>query len=52
MVSLRSSFCKSLLNFLLEKKLAIALKTILILEAIAKAVIIVKGTLIEGGTLL
>ena len=34
-----------------EKKLAIALKTILALEAVAKVIIIVKGTSIEEGTL-
>ena len=40
---------RSFLNSVLEKKLAIALKTLLILEASAKLVFIVYGTLIEKG---
>ena len=35
----------------LEKKLAIALKTLLVLEAIVMTAMVVKGTLIEEGTL-
>ena len=43
---------RSFLISRLEKKLAIALKSLLILEAVAKAVFIVNGLLAEKGTLL
>ena len=41
---------KSLSKSVLEKKLAIALKALLVLEATAKVALIVKGVLIEKGT--
>ena len=50
MVSLYSIFCGCLLISRPEKKLAIALKSFLVLEAIAKVVIIAKVTLTEKGT--
>ena len=52
MVSLHSIFCGCLLISRPEKKLAIALKSFLALEAIAKVVFIVKDNLTEKGTLL
>ena len=52
MASLHLIFCGCLLNTLPEKKLAIALKAILILEAMATVVFGVKTTLLEKSTLL
>ena len=50
MVSLHLISNKRLLSSVLEKKLAIALKTLLVLEATAKVVLIVKAVLIQKGT--
>ena len=52
MVSLHSIFCRCLLISCLEKKLAMVLKAILVLEAIAKVTLAVKSLLIEEGMLL
>ena len=40
---------RALLNYVLDKKLAIALKTLLVLEATAKVAFIVEGTLVQKG---
>ena len=50
MVSLHVIPNRSFLNFALEKKLSIALKTLLVLEATAKVALIVSATLIDKGT--
>ena len=50
MVSLHASFAGVLLISRLERKLAMALKSILVLETIAEVVLVVKQNLIEKGT--
>ena len=52
MVSLHASFAGALLMSRLEKKLAMALKSMLALEAVAMVVLLVKFNLIEKRTLL
>ena len=50
MVSLHLISNRTPPNFVLEKKLAIVLKTLLALEATAKVVLVVKAVLIQKGT--